>query len=73
MKMNGTNCIDTNIIVVFRFPHWKHKGARWMPRLMHAMKDATNLRKVSGRRYVAIDPKISEWGNPICIDHLFRM
>jgi hypothetical protein len=28
------------------------------------MKDATNLRKVSGRRFVAFDPEISEWGNP---------
>ena len=28
------------------------------------MKDATNLRKAPGRRFVAFDPEISEWGNP---------
>ena len=28
------------------------------------MKDATNLRKASGRRFVAFDPEISEWRNP---------
>ena len=27
------------------------------------MKDVTNLRKASGRRYVAFDPEMSEWGN----------
>ena len=27
------------------------------------MKDATNLRKASGRRFVAFDPEMSEWGN----------
>ena len=46
------------------------KGARWMPRHVTAMKDATNQRNASGRRYVAIDPEVSEWGNPICTDHL---
>lgn len=40
------------------------KGARWMPRLATAMKDATNQRNTSGRRFVAIDPEVSEWGNP---------
>ena len=36
-----------------------------MPRLATAMKDATNQRNASGRRFVAIDPEVSEWGNPI--------
>ncbi len=51
------------------------KGARWMPRLMTAMKDATNQRNASGRRYVAIDPEVSEWGNPVRMDYhlIFRM
>ncbi len=40
------------------------KGARWMPRLATAMKDATNQRNASGRRFVAFDPEVSEWGNP---------
>jgi len=40
------------------------KGARWMPRLATAMKDATNQRNSSGRRFVAFDPEVSEWGNP---------
>jgi hypothetical protein len=33
------------------------------------MKDVTSLRNASGRRLVAIDPEVSEWGNPICEDH----
>ena len=52
------------MIVVFRSPYERHKSARWMPRPRTAMKDATNLRKASGRRFVACNPKISEWGNP---------
>ena len=52
------------IIVVYRSPYERHKSARWMPRPRMAMKDATNLRKASGRRFVAFDPEISEWGNP---------
>ncbi len=32
------------------------------------MKDATNLRKASGRRFVAFDPEISEWGNPTVLN-----
>jgi len=35
-----------------------------MPWPRTAKKDATNLRKASGRRFVAFDPEISEWGNP---------
>ena len=42
-----------------------------MPWLIHAMKDVTNLRNFSGRRFVAFDPEVSEWGNPISNDHLF--
>ncbi len=49
------------------------KGARWMPRLVTAMKDVTNLRNASGRRYVAFDPEVSEWGNPASNGHLARM
>ncbi len=45
------------------------KGARWMPRLATAMKDATNQRNASGRRFVAIDPEVSEWGNPASNGH----
>jgi hypothetical protein len=40
---------------------------------MHAMKDATNLRKVSGSRYVGFDPEVSEWGNPASNGHPARM
>jgi hypothetical protein len=40
-----------------------------MPRLAQAMKDVTSLRNASGRRLVACDPEVSEWGNPICKDH----
>ena len=32
------------------------------------MKDATNLRKASGRRFVAFDPEMSEWGNPSSLE-----
>ncbi|MBI2409449.1 hypothetical protein HYV30_00180 [Candidatus Kaiserbacteria bacterium] len=35
-----------------------------MPWPRTAKKDATNLRKASGRRFVAYDPEMSEWGNP---------
>lgn len=35
-----------------------------MPRLATAMKDATNQRNASGRRFVVFDPEVSEWGNP---------
>lgn len=45
------------------------KGARWMPRLATAMKDATNQRNASGRRFVAFDPEVSEWGNPASNGH----
>lgn len=41
------------------------KGARWMPRLTRAMKDAINQRNSPGRRLLAFDPEVSEWGNPI--------
>ena len=34
-----------------------------MPWPRTAKKDATNLRKASGRRFVAFDPEISEWRN----------
>ena len=40
------------------------KGARWMPRLRIAMKDAINRRNASGRWLVTFDPEVSEWGNP---------
>ena|GEM_PF-6826322 len=40
------------------------KGARWMPRLTTAMKDAINRRNASGRWLLTFDPEISEWGNP---------
>ncbi len=40
-----------------------------MPRLAQAMKDVTSLRNASGRRLVACDPKVSEWGNPVSRDH----
>jgi hypothetical protein len=46
------------------------KGARWMPRLATAMKDATNQRNASGRRFVVFDPEVSEWGNPASNGHL---
>ena len=36
------------------------------------MKDATNLRKASGRRFVAFDPEISEWGNPTVLNGNLR-
>jgi hypothetical protein len=36
------------------------------------MKDATNLRKASGRRFVAFDPEISEWGNPFSLELKIR-
>lgn len=53
------------MIVVFRSPYGRQiKSARWMPWPRTAKKDATNLRKASGRRFVACDPEISEWGNP---------
>ena len=52
------------MIVVFRSPYERHKSTRWMPWPRTAKKDATNLRKASGRRFVAFDPEISEWGNP---------
>ena len=52
------------MIVVYRSPHERHKSARWMPWPRTAKKDATNLRKASGRRFVACDPEMSEWGNP---------
>ncbi len=32
------------------------------------MKDAINLRKASGRRFLAFDPEISEWGNPTVLN-----
>ncbi len=57
------------MLVVYRFPHRKHKGARWMPRLATAMKDATNQRNASGRRFVVFDPEVSEWGNPASNGH----
>ncbi len=41
-----------------------------MPRLATAMKDATNQRNASGRRFVAFDPEVSEWGNPASNGHL---
>ncbi len=40
-----------------------------MPRLATAMKDATNQRNASGRRFVAFDPEVSEWGNPASNGH----
>jgi len=40
-----------------------------MPWPRTAKKDATNLRKASGRRFVAFDPEISEWGNPIVLNY----
>ena len=43
-----------------------------MPWPRTAMKDATNLRKVSGRRFVAFDPEISEWGNPFSLELKIR-
>lgn len=43
------------------------KGARWMPRLERAMKDAISQRNAPGRRLVAFDPEVSEWGNPVHI------
>jgi len=46
--------------VVYKVPCKRHKSTRWMPWPRTAMKDATNLRKVSGRRFVAFDPEISE-------------
>ena len=49
------------------------KGARWMPWLVTAMKDVTNLRNASGRRYVAFDPEVSEWGNPGLYDLSFLL
>ena len=52
------------MIVVFSVPCERHKSTRWMPWPRTAKKDATNLRKASGRRFVAFDPEISEWGNP---------
>ena len=52
------------MIVVFRSPYERHKSARWMPWPRTAKKDAINLRKASGRRFLAFDPEISEWGNP---------
>ena len=56
------------IIVIYRSPYERHKSARWMPWPRTAMKDATNLRKASGRRFVAFDPEISEWGNPTVLN-----
>ena len=52
------------MIVVYKVPCERHKSTRWMPWPRTAMKDATNLRKASGRRFVAFDPEISEWRNP---------
>ena len=40
-----------------------------MPRLATAMKDATNQRNASGRRFVVFDPEVSEWGNPALLSH----
>ena len=60
------------MIVVYRSPYERHKSARRMPWPRTAMKDATNLRKASGRRFVACDPEISEWGNPICLEQIIR-
>ncbi len=39
-----------------------------MPWPRTAKKDATNLRKAPGRRFVAIDPEMSEWGNPTVLN-----
>ena len=51
-----------------RSPYERHKSTRWMPWPRTAMKDATNLRKASGRRFVAFDPEMSEWGNPTVLN-----
>lgn len=57
------------MIVVYRSPHGRQiKSARWMPWPGTAKKDATNLRKASGRRFVACDPEMSEWGNPAVLN-----
>ncbi len=61
VRAAGEVCVES---VIFRSPYGRHKSARWMPWPRTAMKDATNLRKASGRRFVAFDPEISEWGNP---------
>jgi len=54
--------------VLCRSPYERHKSARWMPWPRTAKKDATNLRKASGRRFVAFDPEMSEWGNPTVLN-----
>ena len=36
------------------------------------MKDAINLRKASGRRFIAFDPEVSEWGNPFSLELKIR-
>ncbi len=41
-----------------------HKGARWMPWLVKAMKDVISRRYASGRWLITFDPEISKWGNP---------
>ena len=43
-----------------------------MPWPRTAKKDVTNLRNASGRRFVAFDPKMSEWGNPLCLEQRIR-
>ena len=45
------------------------KGARWMPWLVTAMKDAINRRNAPGRRFLVFDPEVSEWGNPASNGH----
>ncbi len=70
-KVTRHTCTVTGcelMIVVYRSPYERHKSARWMPRPRTAMKDATNLRKASGRRFVAFDPEMSEWGNPAVLN-----
>ena len=59
---------ECRIKVLCRSPYERHKSTRWMPWPRTAMKDATNLRKASGRRFVAFDPEISEWGNPTVLN-----
>jgi hypothetical protein len=40
---------------------------------MMAMKDVISLRYAPGRRLIAFDPEISEWGNPSALAETFSV